>query len=168
MMYYFKKLIYKLFKFIGDAFLASNAKVIRDKYAKSHSPIHRYQTEQREECYQYFKEYFFRAMLFDGDDDIRSFSISTALENHNEDDLYLEFGVATGNTINFFSKYLKLKNIVIHGFDNFTGNTENWIGNKTRVKGAWNRGGIPPKVEPNVKLVVGDIQNTLLNLKYIV
>lgn len=162
MMHHFKKLIYKLFKFIGDAFLASNAKVIRDKYAKSHSPIHRYQTEQREECYQYFKEYFSKAMLFDGDDDIRSFSISTALENHNEGNLYLEFGVATGNTINFFSKYLKLKNIVIHGFDNFTGNTENWIGNKTRVKGAWNRGGIPPKVEPNVKLVVGDIQNTLL------
>jgi len=161
-MVYIKKILYKLFKFIGDALLSSHASVIRSKYAKSHSLIHRFQVEQREECYQYFKEYFPSAMLFDRDDDIRSFSISAALENHNKDDLYLEFGVATGNTINFFAKYLRPMNAVMHGFDNFTGNTENWIGNKTRVKGAWNRGGIPPKVEPNVKLVVGDIQNTLL------
>jgi len=159
------KLLRKVFKFIGDAFMASHAATIRRKDLQKGSPIYRYQQEQFLECYEYFKKFFSSSMLFDNYEDIRDFSIKTSLKNQpkNEDLLYLEFGVATGNTINFFSNYLKEVNTKIYGFDNFTGNIENWIGNKTRIKGAWNRNGIPPKVNSNVKLEIGNIQDTLDN-----
>ena len=159
-----KKFLKKFLKFIGDHLFASQAKLARKKELRKFSPIYKFQEEQFEESYNYFKKFFFTSMLFDNHDEIRDFSIKTALENHFDNALYLEFGVATGNTINFFSKYLsdeQNKNI-IYGFDNFTGNTENWIGNKTRVKGAWNRNGKPPKVNHNVELVIGDIQETLI------
>lgn len=159
-----KSFFYKLFKFVGDAFLTSLTEKLRKKDLEFFNPIHKYQVDQFEECYNHFKKYFPTSMLFNTHKDIREFSILEALENEtkkNNSNLYLEFGVATGSTINFFSKYLS--NRKIFGFDNFTGNVENWIGNKTRIKGAWNRGGKPPKVNDNVELIIGNIQNTLDN-----
>ena len=159
-----KKFLFKTFKFFGDAFLSSLTEHLRKQRIDMFNPIHRYQIDQFEECYNYFKKYFQNSMLFNTHRDIRDFSILEALENNTDtqtEHLYLEFGVATGSTINFFSNYLKNKKI--YGFDNFTGNTENWVGNKTRIKGAWDRGGKPPKVNDNVELIVGDIQNTLDN-----
>lgn len=157
-----KKFFYKFFKFAGDAFLTSYTEKLRKKDLDFFNPIHRYQVDQFEECYNHFKKYFPTSMLFNNHSDIREFSILEALENDTKkQQLFLEFGVATGSTINFFSKYLSNKKIF--GFDNFTGNKEHWIGNKTRIKGAWNRGGKPPKVNNNVELIIGDIQNTLEN-----
>ena len=52
------KLLRKIFKFIGEAFMASHADTIRKKDLQRNSPTYRYQKEQFLECYEYFKKNF--------------------------------------------------------------------------------------------------------------
>ena len=60
---------------------------------------------------------------------IRSFAINKSLEySNNENELFMEFGVHEGKSINFFSKYLKEKNKKIYGFDSFQGQPDDWPG----------------------------------------
>jgi hypothetical protein len=73
--------------------------------------------------------------------------------------LWLEFGVYSGTTINYISKFTKNN---IYGFDSFEGLPETW----TRTDGSFNkgffdRGGILPKVNNNVLLLKGWFDNTL-------
>ena len=52
--------------------------------------------------------------------------MNAAKENdNNSDNLYIEFGVFSGTSINYFSKNLKKK---IYGFDSFEGLKEDWVG----------------------------------------
>lgn len=69
--------------------------------------------------------------------------------------LVLEFGVATGRTINHWARCLPQK--IIHGFDSFDGLPENW--NWRMRKGHFRQ---PlPGVRGNVELVVGWFDQTL-------
>lgn len=71
--------------------------------------------------------------------------------------LWLEFGVWSGRTINYFAKKTKNK---IYGFDSFLGLPE---GNDYWSEGMFNMNGNPPKVDKNVELVVGWFEDTLDN-----
>ena len=70
----------------------------------------------------------------------------------------MEFGVFQGKSINFFAK--KLGNKKIYGFDSFEGLNEDWEGSEY-PKGYFDLKGKTPKVEKNVILVKGRVQDTL-------
>jgi len=70
--------------------------------------------------------------------------------------LWLEFGVLTGNTINYISKFT---NDIVYGFDSFEGLPEEW-----RVgfpKGWFNKNGNLPDVNNNVTLIKGWFNETV-------
>ena len=69
---------------------------------------------------------------------------------HRENTLWLEFGVASGNTINYISQFT---NDTVYGFDSFEGLPEKWRDGFD--KGAFHMGGNLPPVNYNVKLIKG-------------
>ena len=77
---------------------------------------------------------------------------------HKPDTLWLEFGVATGKTINYISRFTNEK---VYGFDSFEGLPEKWRDGFD--KGAFNRNGNMPPVNGNVELIKGWFNETLLN-----
>jgi hypothetical protein len=70
--------------------------------------------------------------------------------------LWLEFGVATGKTINLISNYTTK---MVYGFDSFEGLPERW--RDGFEKGAFNRNGEFPEVNDNVVLIKGLFSDTL-------
>ena len=86
------------------------------------------------------------------------------LNEANKDGLLFEFGVFKGNSINQFAKCLQGSgdNRLIYGFDSFIGFSEDWTGvEKSYPKEHFDLNGKLPKVEPNVKLINGFIEDTL-------
>lgn len=75
---------------------------------------------------------------------------------HKPNTLWLEFGVASGNTINYISKFTDRK---VFGFDSFEGLPEYW--REGFDKGAFTTNGKLPKVNNNVKLIKGWFNETL-------
>lgn len=79
--------------------------------------------------------------------------------------MYLEFGVATGASINLTGKIVRALhndehiNSVVDGFDTFWGLPEAWPG--YGPQGAFSRNGVPPPVVANVKLHKGLFNETL-------
>ena len=76
---------------------------------------------------------------------------------HKENTLWLEFGVASGNTINYISKFTNDK---VYGFDSFEGLPEKW--RDGFEKGVFSTNGILPEVNSNVELIKGWFNETLL------
>jgi hypothetical protein len=76
--------------------------------------------------------------------------------NHKSDTLWLEFGVATGKTINYISTFTTDK---VYGFDSFEGLPEKWRDGFD--KGAFSRNGDLPEVNENVVLIKGWFNETL-------
>jgi len=74
--------------------------------------------------------------------------------------LYLEFGVAKGTSIRYWSNLLTNPAAALHGFDTFEGLPEPWcLGDK---KGAYSAGGRTPEIsDPRVKFFRGLFQETL-------
>ena len=75
--------------------------------------------------------------------------------------LWLEFGVYSGSTINYFSQFTKDD---IYGFDTFDGLPENWVDDNNNIvltKGFFSLNGKMPQVNNNVKLIKGLFQSTL-------
>jgi predicted O-methyltransferase YrrM len=83
-----------------------------------------------------------------------------ALSQVNLDGLFLEFGVAGGNTTNFIAKNIQK---TLHGFDSFEGLPEFWVDNLggRLEKGSFNMNGKLPSVRENVQLHVGWFDKTL-------
>ena len=75
---------------------------------------------------------------------------------HKSDTLWLEFGVASGSTINYISKFTNDK---VYGFDSFEGLPEKWRDGFD--KGAFSSNGILPIVNNNVELIKGWFNHTL-------
>jgi len=75
---------------------------------------------------------------------------------HNTNTLWLEFGVASGKTVNYISKFTEE---TVHGFDSFLGLPETW--REGYEQGKFNLHGNLPKVNPNVSLIKGLFQDTL-------
>lgn len=79
-------------------------------------------------------------------------------KDQTDNSLWLEFGVFSGNTINFISKYTKK---TVYGFDSFEGLPEYWRGEFD--KGYFDMQGNMPIVSDNVKLIKGFFDTTLEN-----
>ena len=77
---------------------------------------------------------------------------------HKPDTLWLEFGVATGKSINYISRFTTDK---VYGFDSFEGLPEKWRDGYD--KGAFNQNGNFPKVNSNVELIKGWFNETLVD-----
>ena len=77
---------------------------------------------------------------------------------HKPNTLWLEFGVATGNSINYISKFTNDK---VYGFDSFEGLPEKW--REQFDKGAFSTNGQLPQVNDNVELIKGWFNETLIN-----
>ena len=77
-------------------------------------------------------------------------------EHLNDTGLLLEFGVYTGNSINFISEYHPTR--LVYGFDSFAGLPENWT---IDPKGMYSLGGELPAVRSNVRLIKGWFDETL-------
>ena len=77
---------------------------------------------------------------------------------HKPDTLWLEFGVASGKTINYISNFTKDK---VYGFDSFEGLPEKWRDGYD--KGSFSTNGSLPIVNNNVNLVKGWFNETLPN-----
>ena len=77
---------------------------------------------------------------------------------HKPGTLWLEFGVDSGKTITFISKFTTDK---VYGFDSFEGLPERW--RDGFEKGAFNRHGLLPEVNGNVELVKGWFNETLVD-----
>jgi hypothetical protein len=95
--------------------------------------------------------------------DINKYALHYVFENLQiqENSLWLEFGVYSGNTINYISKFTSND---IYGFDSFDGLPENWIDDNKNIilnKGAFDKNGILPDVNKNVVLIKGLFQSTL-------
>lgn len=72
------------------------------------------------------------------------------------DGLYLEFGVATGTSINLIASHV---NGIVHGFDSFEGLPHPWF--DQYGTGMFSSGGQPPKTRHNVRLHIGPFDKTL-------
>jgi hypothetical protein len=116
----------------------------------------------RLESYEYAKNFFTTAMLFDEKSALWRYCLDRInlqmKYNSNSNPIIAEFGVWQGASINFFAKYLPQAKI--YGFDSFLGLEEDWVGYK-RVKGAYSTRGKLPKVAANVVLNVGWFEDTM-------
>ena len=73
--------------------------------------------------------------------------------------LYLEFGVAAGDSIRTWSKLLKHPDSCLHGFDSFEGLPEAW---GDCPKGTFSTGGAMPQIDdPRVRFFKGWFEETL-------
>jgi Macrocin-O-methyltransferase (TylF) len=77
----------------------------------------------------------------------------------NKNVLYLEFGVAKGASMRYWSSLLANPASVLHGFDTFEGLPEDW---RLGDKGAYSaQGRIPEIADPRVQFIKGLFQETL-------
>jgi hypothetical protein len=90
-------------------------------------------------------------------DDMFLYSLGLAMDAfEGKDALFLEFGVANGDSINKIARFCAPR--TIYGFDSFYGLGRAW---RTLGKGAFNRNGKLPAVRDNVVLVKGLFSETL-------
>ena len=113
-----------------------------------------------EETFNTFSKHIKKSVLF-GPNAIKRESILRSKENSNdvEANYYLEFGVFKGHSTNLLSKYVNK----LYAFDSFKGLTEDWPGSKKNVKSYFNLNGIIPKLNSNVEIIVGPVEQTLEN-----
>jgi hypothetical protein len=110
-----------------------------------------------EESARYVLEHMRAVSNFDTDYDLHEWVATTQLDRgllaHGQ---ILEFGVATGRTLNQFAHWLPHK--IIYGFDGFDGLPEDWTSRMR--KGFFARDSLP-RVRKNCELVVGWFNETL-------
>lgn len=114
-----------------------------------------------EESARYVLENMRAVPNFDTDYDLHKWVATTQLNDKLlSDGWILEFGVATGRTLNQFAKWLPNK--FVFGFDGFEGLPEDWTSRMR--KGFFARSKLP-KVRSNCQLVVGWFDQTLPGFK---
>ena len=124
------------------------------------SPADLYHEDVAKNSYETFKNYFKDSYVFSDDNSIRSFAINEAIKKFDKENLFLEFGVFKGDSINLFAKKLKKINADIFGFDSFKGLKDEWMTEEFNPPGTFDLKGEKPKVEKNVKLVDGWVEET--------
>ena len=85
------------------------------------------------------------------------------VKRFDKENLFLEFGVFKGDSINLFAKKLKTINARIIGFDSFRGLKDDWMTEEFNPTGTFDLKGRKPKVESNVELIDGWVEETLTN-----
>jgi hypothetical protein len=110
------------------------------------------------ESAEWIHNYIDDCIIFDNKRKLYSYAVECLQRFRNQDDLlYLEFGVHTGTSINFFAKGISKQ---LYGFDTFEGMPEDWKGWNVK-KGQFTMNGKFPEVQGNVELIKGLIQDTL-------
>jgi len=127
------------------------------------SPADLYFEDVAKNSYETFKSYFKESYVFSDDNSIRNFAINEAIKKFDKENLFLEFGVFKGDSINLFSKTLKKINAEIYGFDSFKGLKDEWMTEEFNPPGTFDLKGNKPKVENNVKLIDGWVEETTKN-----
>ena len=124
-----------------------------------------YKQDSIKSSYNFFKNYFTSSVLFSSVEGIREFCINEVLKNLKNDDLIIEFGVYSGESINFFSDIFLKNNLKnkIYGFDSFQGLQEDWLGNIDHPKKIFDLKKKFPRVNSNIELIDGKVENTLNN-----
>ncbi len=117
--------------------------------------LYELQIRARASSADYVEAHMREAIIFERHPNILQYGI----EISPPEGLYLEFGVATGNTIAVLADALG-PDRVIHGFDSFEGLPENWAGHVER-RGAFGRKRQAPKVPANVILHQGWFDGTV-------
>ena len=115
-----------------------------------------------EESARYVLQHMRAVPNFDTDYDLHKWVTTTQLGNELlSRGWILEFGVATGRTLNQFAKWLPNK--FVYGFDGFEGLPEDWTSRMR--KGFFARSRLP-RVRENCQLVVGWFDQTLPIFKH--
>ena len=127
------------------------------------SPADLYHADVAKNSYETFKIYFKDSFVFSDDISIRSFAINEAIKKFDKESLFLEFGVFKGDSINLFAKKLKKIDAEILGFDSFKGLKDEWMTEEFNPPGTFDLKGKKPKVERNVKLIDGWVEETAKN-----
>ena len=96
-------------------------------------------------------------MLFKDVGQLREYAIKKALnDNFNKNYYFLEFGVWKGESANYFSNYCEK----LYCFDSFEGLKEDWTGT-FMSKGSFNLNKKLPKLNDNIEVIVGWVEDTL-------
>jgi hypothetical protein len=165
-MYYTSKLpkiIIYFFSTIKLVLTKIRNKALPSKYILT--PKEKFTIEEIEDSYKFFKKFFYKS-IFKEQIELQHYiaklvmSENSSSRSSSNNLLCLEFGVFKGSSINIFSNYLKNINYQMHGFDSFEGINEDWYGTSKTKKSFDNFGKIP-KINSNVVIVKGLIQNTL-------
>ena len=127
------------------------------------SPADLYHEDVAKNSYETFKSYFKDSYVFSDDNSIRSFAINEAIKKFDKESLFLEFGVFKGDSINLFAKKLKKINAEVFGFDSFKGLKDEWMTEEFNPPGTFDLKGKKPRVEKNVKLIDGWVEETAKN-----
>ena len=109
-----------------------------------------------EESARYVQEFMRTVPNFATDYDLHDWVPNELDPTLLEHGLVLEFGVATGRTLNHFARLLPEK--TVYGFDGFQGLPENWT---SRMQAGFFARTSLPKVRNNCELVVGWFDKTL-------
>ena len=125
------------------------------------SPPDLYYAEVSKNSYDHFKKYFKDSYIYSEDESIRRFAISESMKKFSNKDLFLEFGVFKGDSINLFANNLKKINAEIYGFDAFKGLKDEWMTQEYNPVGTFNVKGKKPKIEKNVELIDGWVEDTV-------
>jgi hypothetical protein len=114
-----------------------------------------------EESAQYVLQHMRAVPNFDTDYDLHKWITTTQLDSELlSRGTVLEFGVATGRTLNQFAHWLPTK--PIHGFDGFVGLPEDWT---SRMRKGFFARSTLPRVRKNCQLWVGWFNETLPTFK---
>ncbi len=129
------------------------------KVRKLNGPVDLLKNNAAQESYEFLKSINNEIFICDSYTHIRELVFNQISEKG----LICEFGVYSGRSINLFNNILKNKNDKrnIYGFDSFAGLEVNWYGFGSPKGRFDNKGKIPFKVDGNIKIIVGDIRNTL-------
>lgn len=120
----------------------------------SRNLLYELQLRARSEAADYVQQHMAEARIFTAHKHIVEFAVRHAAPQG----LFLEFGVATGNTIREIATHAP-RDITVYGFDSFSGLPGDWTGH-VETAGAFRQKGMP-KVPGNVKLVRGLFEDSL-------
>ena len=120
----------------------------------SRNVLYELQLRARSEAADYVQQNMAEARIFTAHKQIIEF----AVRNAPSQGLFLEFGVATGNTVREIAAHVPA-GVTVYGFDSFSGLPHGWTGH-VEIAGAFRQKGVP-RVPGNVKLVPGLFDDTL-------
>ena len=160
-------MLHKILKFFGFKkileILARRFKALNlENMRAHHRTISNYSYDLSvEDTYTELKKEITKSSIFHDKYHVRDYCINLINQDNNKinNKVCYEFGVRNGLSINYFSSKINLK---FYGFDSFKGIPEDWLGT-SGVQGSFSANGIIPKVNKNVTIIEGLIEQTLDN-----
>lgn len=120
--------------------------------------------KSHEKTYEILNEELASSLIFVNKFEFWDYCINEVINNKDlnvENKLVIEFGVGSGNSINYIANQLNKKKLKIYGFDTFFGNPEIWPGTDNTVGSSDQYGKIPKNLKFNVEIIKGKIEDTL-------